>query len=233
MIPHSSVRWHYSVVANGLAVTVPGSELHRLSEIPGATVWPSVTYHEQLDRTPKLIGAPTIWGPTLATAGNGIKIGIIDDGVDQTHVFFDPANFSYPAGFPKGQTTYTTPKVIVARAFAPASTHWKYADTPFDPAALRITVGRGPSGATFAADLRVLPLIDGTDYRDLQGWTGEARVQIAPLGSGSVLITRHRMPARLDYEPTVASYRTAWPRALSRLAAYLTAVGDRVACGSG
>jgi hypothetical protein len=37
-IPESSVRWHYSVVANGLAVTVPQSELPRLSEIPGATV---------------------------------------------------------------------------------------------------------------------------------------------------------------------------------------------------
>jgi subtilisin family serine protease len=133
VIPQSSVRWHYSVVANGLAVTVPQSDLHRLSEIPGATVWPTVTYHEQLDRTPKLIGAPTVWGPTEATAGNGIKIGIIDDGVDQTHVFFDPSNFSYPAGFPKGQTAYTTPKVIVARAFAPASNHWKYANTPFDP----------------------------------------------------------------------------------------------------
>ena len=132
-IPQSSVRWHYSVVADGIAVTVPKSQLHRLSEIPGATVWPSVTYHEQLDRTPKLIGAPTVWGPTLATAGNGIKIGIIDDGLDQTHVFFDPSNFSYPAGFPKGQTTYTTPKVIVARAFTPASNNWKYANTPFDP----------------------------------------------------------------------------------------------------
>ena len=132
-IPQSSVRWHYSVVANGLAVTVPRSDLHRLSEIPGATVWPSVTYHEQLDRTPKLIGAPAVWGPTLATAGNGIKIGIIDDGLDQAHVFFDPSSFSYPSGFPKGQTTYTTPKVIVARAFAPASTQWKYANTPFDP----------------------------------------------------------------------------------------------------
>src|SRR5262249_21156269 len=107
-IPQSSVRWHYSVVANGIAVTVPRSELHRLSEIPGATVWPSVTYHEQLDRTPKLIGAPTVWGSTLATAGEGIKIGIIDDGLDQSHVFFSPSSFSYPAGFPKGQSAYTT-----------------------------------------------------------------------------------------------------------------------------
>jgi subtilisin family serine protease len=132
-IPDSSVRWHYSVVLDGMAVVLPRSQLHRLSEIPGVTVWPSVTYHEQLDRTPKLIGAPTVWGPTLATAGEGMKIGIIDDGLDQSHVFFDPTGFSYPPGFPKGQTQYTTPKVIVAKAFSPASNHWKYANTPFDP----------------------------------------------------------------------------------------------------
>jgi len=132
-IPGATVRWHYSVVLDGIAVALPTSQLQRLSQIPGATVWPSVTYHEQLDRTPKLIGAPTVWGPTLATAGEGVKIGIIDDGLDQTHVFFDPSAFRYPPGFPKGQTAYTTPKVIVAKTFSPASNHWKYANTPFDP----------------------------------------------------------------------------------------------------
>jgi subtilisin family serine protease len=132
-IPDATVRWHYSVVLDGIAVALRTSQLHRLSQIPGATVWPSVTYHEQLDRTPKLIGATTVWGPTLATAGEGVKIGIIDDGLDQTHVFFDPSAFHYPPGFPKGQTAYTTAKVIVAKTFSPASNHWKYANTPFDP----------------------------------------------------------------------------------------------------
>jgi subtilisin family serine protease len=132
-IPSSRVRWHYGVVLNGIAVVVPRSQLGRLSSVPGATVWPSVTYHSLLDRSPKLISAPTVWGPTFATAGNGMKIGIIDDGLDQTHVFFDPANFTYPAGFPKGNTTFTTPKVIVAKAFSPAMNHWKFANTPFDP----------------------------------------------------------------------------------------------------
>jgi len=132
-IPDAHARWHYGVVANGLAVVVPRSDLARLSAVPGATVWPSVTYHPLLNRTPQLIGAPAVWGPTLATSGNGMKIGIIDDGLDQTHTFFDPTGFTYPAGFPKGNSAYTSAKVIVARAFAPASTTWKYAGTPFDP----------------------------------------------------------------------------------------------------
>ena len=37
-------------------------------------------------------------------------------------------------GFPKGQTAYTTPKVIVARAFAPATPVYRNSRTlPFDP----------------------------------------------------------------------------------------------------
>jgi subtilisin family serine protease len=135
-IPDARVRWRYGVVLNGMAVVVPRSKLATLSSIPGATVWPSVTYHAlaaNLNKTPALIGATTIWGPTLATAGQGMKIGIIDDGVDQAHQFFDPTGYTYPAGFPKGNTAYTTPKVIVARAFAPANETWKYGTTPFDP----------------------------------------------------------------------------------------------------
>jgi subtilisin family serine protease len=132
-IPDTTVRWRYSVTLDGLAVVLPTSELSRLSSIPGATVWPSVTYHSLGTDGPQLVGAPTVWGSTLATAGQGIKIGIIDDGVDQTHPYFSPAGFTYPAGFPKGNTAYTTPKVIAARAFTPASETWKYANVPFDP----------------------------------------------------------------------------------------------------
>jgi subtilisin family serine protease len=135
-IPIARTRWHYGVVLDGFSVVVPQDRVDSLARVPGVDrVWPSYTYHELLDRTPQLIGAPTIWGPTLGTAGEGMKIGIIDDGIDQTHPFFSPAHYSYPPGFPKGQTAYTTPKVIVARAFAPASLKGQYTRLPFDPVA--------------------------------------------------------------------------------------------------
>ena len=134
VIPTARTRWHYGVVLNGFAVVVPQGRVRRLEDVPGvARVWPSVSYHTLLDRTPQLIGAPTVWGPTLATAGQGMKIGIIDDGIDQTHPFFSPSGYSYPDGFPKGQLAYTTPKVIVARAFAPVGTTHAGARLPFDP----------------------------------------------------------------------------------------------------
>jgi subtilisin family serine protease len=143
-IPAARVNWHYGVALDGVSVVLPASELARLRAIPGATVWPTVTYHALRDKAaspgavaadpgPALIGATALWGHTLATAGQGIKIGLVDDGVDQAHPYFNPSGFSYPTGFPKGNTSYTTPKVIVARAFPAPSTHWKYANKPFDP----------------------------------------------------------------------------------------------------
>jgi len=65
--------------------------------------------------------------------GLELEIAIVDDGIDQTHPFFAPAGYTYPSGFPKGQTAYTTPKVIVARAFAPATPAYANAKLPFDP----------------------------------------------------------------------------------------------------
>jgi subtilisin family serine protease len=136
MIPATAVRWHYSVVANGLAVIVPRDRVAELAHVPGVErIWPSVTYHPLLDRSAPLIGAPRLWGPDLSTAGEGVKIGVIDDGIDPSHPFFNPGAYTYPAGFPKGNTQYTTPKIIVARAFAPRGTTYANATLPFDPSA--------------------------------------------------------------------------------------------------
>jgi subtilisin family serine protease len=134
-LPSAKVRWRYRYVLDALAVVVPSGEIDRLAALPGVEhVDPSVEYHSLLDQSVPLIGAPTLWGPTRATAGQGIKIGIIDDGVDQAHPFFSPAGFTMPAGFPKGNSVFTTAKVIVARAFPPPGATWKYASRPFDPA---------------------------------------------------------------------------------------------------
>jgi len=133
-VPEARVRWRYRLVLDGFALLVPPSSEARLGRLPGVSgVYPSVRYHRSLYRSPAVIGAPQIWGPDLATAGQGIKIGIIDDGIDQTHRFFSPAGYVFPSGFPKGNTAYTTPKVIVARSFPPPGLKDRYGKLPFDP----------------------------------------------------------------------------------------------------
>jgi subtilisin family serine protease len=141
-VPAARFRWRYSVTLNGLAVVVPSGETGRLPRVPGvARVWESTTYRaaRTTTGTRAVIGpavdaihAPDLWGPAFDTAGNGIKIAIIDDGVDQAHPFFNPSGFTMPPGYPKGNTAYTTSKVIVARAFPPPSPSYANAAKPFD-----------------------------------------------------------------------------------------------------
>jgi subtilisin family serine protease len=134
VIPQARVRWRYRIVLNGMAVLAPAGQAKRIAALPGvAEVYPSVRYHRSLYQSPAVIGAPQVWGPGLATAGDGIKIGIIDDGIDRSHPFFSPAGFAMPRGFPKGNTAYTDAKVIVARAFPPPGLKYRYGKLPFDP----------------------------------------------------------------------------------------------------
>jgi subtilisin family serine protease len=134
-VPGSLVRWRYHLVLDGFAVALPKSSVADLAHVPGvAKVWPNVVYHSlRTESGVTQIGADQLWGPTLATAGQGMKIGFIDDGLDAQHPYFNPKGFSYPPGFPKGQVAAATPKVIVQRTFAPANETWKYANAPFDP----------------------------------------------------------------------------------------------------
>jgi subtilisin family serine protease len=135
-VPSATVHWRYRLVLDGFALLVPPDSGQRLERLPGVTgVYPSVTYHQSLYQSPAVIGAPQIWGQNLSTSGQGMKIGIIDDGIDQAHPFFSPAGYSMPAGFPKGNTAYTTAKVIVARSFPPPGLKDRYGKLPFDPVA--------------------------------------------------------------------------------------------------
>src|ERR1051326_1937660 len=64
-----------------------------------------------------LINAPAAWaqdgGP--ANAGDGVKIAIVDTGIDLTHPCFSDAG--YPNRQQLGDHTYTNNKVIVAKVF--------------------------------------------------------------------------------------------------------------------
>jgi minor extracellular serine protease Vpr len=117
-MPEAKVSRRYRLLLNGFAVSLPYAKLPQLLELGIAeTVYPSYTYTSQMNRGPAVIGASQFAGLTGAN-GEGIKVAVVDDGVDDEHAFLSPAGFSYPAGFPKGPGGNTTPKVIVARGFA-------------------------------------------------------------------------------------------------------------------
>jgi minor extracellular serine protease Vpr len=116
-IPSSRVSRRFQVVLNGLTVELPVRRLTTLTKLSFVRrVYPSVRYRLTTNESAALTGAPGLWAQTGAR-GEGVKIAVVDDGVDQSHPFFAPTGYSYPAGYPKGAARFTSPKVIVARAF--------------------------------------------------------------------------------------------------------------------
>ena len=86
--------------------------------LPGvAAVYPVATYHADTDTVPALVGAIPLWGAERSTAGQGVKVGIIDDGIDAGAPFLCRTERP-PPGFPRGQERFTSGRVIVARSFA-------------------------------------------------------------------------------------------------------------------
>ena len=137
--PGLRVSARLRTVMDALVVTLPRSELSLLAAVPGVRrVWPAVTYVAQADdtdRVPTVVGAPAIWSGLdggIAAAGDGMRIGIIDDGIDITRPSFSGAAYHYPPGFPKGIHSGTNGKIIVARAFAPPGGSARM-HTAFDP----------------------------------------------------------------------------------------------------
>ena len=116
-IPGAVVSRRFQVVLDGLTVELPVRRLPDLAGLSLVTkIYPSYAYRLALDESPGLIRAGTFWAST-GLRGEGMKIAVVDDGVDNTHAFLAPTGMSYPPGFPKGGKRWTSPKVIVARAF--------------------------------------------------------------------------------------------------------------------
>ena len=186
-IPTLAISERYRVILDGFAVSLPARQLPRLARLAAVTkIYPSVRYALDTNRSPAIIGADTYWA-TTGDRGAGIKIGVVDDGIDQTNPFFNPAGFSYPAGFPRGATAFTTPKVIVARAF-PGPNSGRQGRLPiYRPASFHgthvagIAAGDSNTTATPGPDH---PAITGLSGIAPRAWLGNYRVFNAPTPTG-------------------------------------------------
>ena len=135
-VPEAQIQRQYRIVFNGFAVKVPRDRIEAIRRLPGvASVTVEREYHLDMDASIPLIGLvqdstgngldPTdpdqgLWAKIPgghAQAGAGIKVAVIDSGIYIYNPCFNDAGYSYPPGFPKGDTRYTNKKVIVARAY--------------------------------------------------------------------------------------------------------------------
>ena len=187
VIPQANISNRYRVVLDGFALRLPYRALPKLARIASVRkVYPSLGYHLDTNKSPSVIHADQFWAST-GGRGQGVKIGIVDDGVDRTNPFFDPGGFSYPAGFPKGQTAYTTPKVIVARSF-PGPGSGKQGRLPF----YKNDSFHATHVAGIAAGVAGTLAVAGFDHPQVAGlsgiapraWIGNYRVFNTPVPTG-------------------------------------------------
>src|ERR1017187_9433233 len=118
------------ILVNAVFVTASRETAAQLRDIPGVSyVVPSPPLHMDLSRALDLQNVPAAWSAVggASNAGAGIKIGIIDSGIDLNHPGFQDPSLTPPAGFPKGDSNYTNNKVIVARSYVALDS---YTDRP-------------------------------------------------------------------------------------------------------
>jgi uncharacterized protein (TIGR03437 family) len=151
---------------NGIFVNATPAQAAALRNLPGVeAVIPMRRFHlvDQLT----LSDVQQAWATApiggASNAGAGIKVGIIDTGIDQTHPSFQDSTLTPPSGFPKcdtylvGTTTesdcaFTTNKVIVARSYVSLNNEGNSAsDSMPDDNSARDHIGHGTAVSSVVA----------------------------------------------------------------------------------
>ena len=108
----------------------------------------------------EIVGAPAAWTTMggIENAGAGIRIGILDTGIDIEHPAFADPSLQAPPGFPKGRPedlAFTNNKVIAARSYVGLLNPLSVDSSRPDDLTPRDRVGHGTAVATIAAGRRV------------------------------------------------------------------------------
>lgn len=213
----------YRDAYNGVAVRVPANRVAALRTLPGVVgVHRSRTVRRMLTSAVPFTGVPAVWQDTGYT-GRGIRIGIIDTGVDFHHADLggsgDPGDFAVDAGTDPAASGFPTAKVaggfdFVGDAYDP--TDPATATPRPDPVPLDCS-GHGTHVAGIAAGTGVRA--DGTPF------TG-------PYAADTVSGNALRVGPGVAPEATVYAYRvfscSEWTDDSAILAAIDRAVRDRV-----
>jgi minor extracellular serine protease Vpr len=119
--PAASITSEHDIAVHAVGVQLNGTPLARIAAAPMVTraelqqVFTPVA-HDDPDL--ELVNANEAWTAVggEANAGAGVKVAIIDSGIDQTHPCFDDTG--YPAQTQLGDLALTNNKVIVAKVFS-------------------------------------------------------------------------------------------------------------------
>ncbi|MBN2326752.1 MAG: S8 family serine peptidase [Candidatus Omnitrophica bacterium] len=110
----------YDLLVSALYCDLDADQRQEIESLPEVlAITPERIFEPCLNKALPLHHAPEAWKILNEDthAGRGVKIGVLDTGIDITHPMFSGKDFQYPPGFPKGQTGATNGKIIAARHF--------------------------------------------------------------------------------------------------------------------
>ncbi len=118
-VPQAKVTGEFDISLNAVAVKLNGATLAQVSatSLVRNAQYQGLFVPNATDPDLALINAEQAWARkgTAADAGKGVKVAIVDSGVDASHPCFSDAG--YPAQAQLGDRKYTNNKVIAARVF--------------------------------------------------------------------------------------------------------------------
>ncbi|MBD8525331.1 S8 family serine peptidase [Pseudomarimonas arenosa] len=86
-----AIEFEYDVALHAVALDLSATEARLLEQVPGIALVEREQLHRPLtDAGPAFIGADAIWegGAGVATRGEGVVVGVIDSGINQSHPSF-------------------------------------------------------------------------------------------------------------------------------------------------
>jgi minor extracellular serine protease Vpr len=186
---HIAVTGSVHTLLNAVFVMASPDQAATLRALPGvAAVWSMPSLHRKLNKALNLVNASQAWsglgGPS--NAGAGVKIAILDTGIDQTHPGFQDASLAMPVGYPKTDNAqdaaYATNKIIAVRSFVAslaAGDGTPETSRPDDLSA-RDRVGHGTAVAMIAAGISHLSPLGTISGIAPQAWLGNYKIFGSP-----------------------------------------------------
>ncbi|MBI3739036.1 MAG: S8 family serine peptidase, partial [Chloroflexi bacterium] len=117
--PKAKITGQFDISLNAVAVQLNGTSLDKLASAPMVqhVEYEGLYYPTDDDPDLSLISAFDAWnvGGGPSNAGEGVKVAIVDTGIDITHPCFSDAG--YPTQTQLGDPNFTNNKVIAARVF--------------------------------------------------------------------------------------------------------------------
>lgn len=145
------------VLVNAMFIEATDEQAQELRTMPGVKYVQRLRKYKRLDQpAADLARVQAAWNVAGGSdnAGAGVKIGIIDSGIDHTHPALQDPTLTMPSGYPRctgSACDFTSTKVIAARSFVDLLVYAFADDTRPDDLSPRDRVGHGTAAAMLAA----------------------------------------------------------------------------------